>query len=127
MQWRGGWNVSGTTMVRGLDQDFCPSSTRTVDDPRDSSGGSNNVKIDFNADGTAVLVGGTTTANSTGGQATSGSSPGGTTSSANVSISVSGTTSGASTGTNHTHGNGTHSRRVDSPTWVSLNGGEYFL
>ncbi|MGW0682860.1 hypothetical protein ACWD2L_05800 [Streptomyces sp. NPDC002754] len=152
MQWRGGWNVSGTTMITGLDQEYRPSSKRTIDVPRDAGGGSNVAKIDFNSDGTAVLVGGTTSPGSTGGQTTSGSSPGGSTSSANVTISigVSGTTSNSSTGTNHTHTfsdtdsgsdshshsvsvnnhthqNGNHSHPVDSPTWVSLNKCEYFL
>lgn len=152
MQWRGGWNVSGTVMVEGLDAEYRPSSRRTVDVPRDAGGGSNVVKIDFESNGSAVLVGGTTNPGSTGGQTTSSSAPGGDTSSANVTIAigVSGTTSNSSTGTDHTHTfsdtdtgsdshshsisvnshthrNGDHSHPVDSPTWVSLNRVEYFL
>lgn len=54
---------SGTTISAALDPKYRPTSAtrRTVLGARNESGGSNTVKIDFNNDGTVVMIGGTTT------------------------------------------------------------------
>ncbi len=156
MQWRGGWNASGTTIVTGLDPDYRPSSLRSLAAARNSNGLSTTLKVDFGTDGSVTLAGSSLTANLD----INASAPGGYTSfvsshSHGVSVSTSGSggTGGASAGTAHTHGvsvstsgsgstssNGGHDHSIsvnshfhggtvstDSPTWVSLNGLEYFL
>lgn len=58
----GGINYAGNNLVNALDSKYRPvnATRRTVLCAR-SANGSNGVKVDFNADGTVVLVGGTTT------------------------------------------------------------------
>jgi hypothetical protein len=157
MQWRGGWNVSGTTVITGLDPDFRPTSKRSVLVAREPQGGANSCQVDFNTNGTATLVGGTTTANSAGNHThfvsigvsggvsvsvsvsgsanASGTTGAGGTDSHSHSFSGSGGSSGSGggsgsfsgSGSANTGGGGTHTHPVDSPTWISLNGCEYFL
>lgn len=147
MQWRGGWNVSGTTVITGLDPDYCPSSLRSVPAARNASGLVVMAKLDFASDGSVTLAGGTLTGTTTteGGQSTSGASPGtsshgghahgidwdGSVYNANHNH-FGATFSGGShnhTVDNHWHGNGNHNHdlSVTAPTWVSFNGVEYFL
>lgn len=141
MQWRGGWNVSGTFIIdtgKALGSDFRPSSKRSVLAARQAEDALS-VQIDFHSDGRVQMVGANTTANSanvSGDVFSFSGSTGGT--------SVGGTTGGASAGTAHSHGwgggshghgmshdhgfsGGSHSHSVNTPTWVSLNGVEYFL
>lgn len=139
MQWRGGWNVSGTTMIgsgEALDTDFRPSSKRSVLAAR-SATSSNVVQFDFMTDGTVVLVGGTTAPSSV------SSAPGGTTDSVDpidsTTTALSGYLSQGGSDLGHSHGvvgshyhdifvdSHSHSIAVAAPTWVSLNGLEYFL
>lgn len=142
MQWRGGWNVSGSTMVTALDPDYRPSSKRSVLVPVQIQSGSPVGQLDFGTNGSVTLVSTTApTAESTGGQSTSGASPSGSTDSVDP---IDSTTAGGADGhthgvvgshyhtifvDNHWHGNGTHTHTlsVAAPTWVSLNGVEYFL
>lgn len=130
MQWRGGWNVSGTTMISALDEEFRPSSRRTVLVARTAVGGSNDVKLDFETNGSVLLVGATTTASSA---TVSGDIHQKIGHSHFIDVFVDGTHDhGASAGTAdaHDHGfsGGSHSHTVSSPSWISLNGGvEYFL
>lgn len=142
MEWRGGWNVSGTNIIAALDPDYRPTSKRSVLVARDVQGGSNVAQIDFTSDGKATLVGGLTSPQSAGSHThfvDIGVDVG-------VSASGSSTTGGASTGTNHTHGfsvgvggsgsgeaagtsnsGGSHQHNVNNPTWISLNGVSYYL
>jgi hypothetical protein len=132
MQWRGGWSPGGATTMIGsanaLDTDFRPGSLRSLLCARDATG-SVAVKLDFQADGQVVMIGGTT---------------GPSLSIPSVSMNYSGGTDGqlfgyqslAGSDLGHYHGcSGTtagHSHvgatsTVTAPTWVSLNGIEYFL
>lgn len=157
MQWRGGWNVSGTTVITGLDPEFRPTSKRSVLVARDPQGGSNVAQVDFNTNGTATLVGGTTneldvgnhshfvsigvsggvsvsvsvsgSANASGTTGSAGSTPHTHSFSGSGSSSGSGGGSGSFSGSGsaNTGGGGGHSHPVNSPTWISLNGVEFFL
>jgi hypothetical protein len=124
MQWQGGWNVSGTTVISALAAAYRPAIKRSVPAARDADG-QNVVKIDFNTDGSVNIVGGTTgggshshTNSSTGSAGNSHShSHGG---SANP-------TSFSETHTHSTSSTGSAGSSTPSPTWVSFNGIEYFL
>jgi hypothetical protein len=141
MQWRGGWNVSGTFIIdtsKALGSDFRPSSKRSVLAARQVEDALS-VQIDFHSDGRVQMVGANTTANSasvSGDVFSFSGSTGG--------VSIGGTTGGASAGTAHSHGwgggshghgmghdhgfsGGSHSHSVNTPTWLSFNGVEYFL
>lgn len=142
MEWRGGWNVSGTNIIAALDPDYRPTSKRSILVARDVQGGSNVAQVDFTSDGKATLVGGLTSPNSAGSHThfvDIGVDVG-------VSASGSNTTGGASAGTAHTHGfsvgvdgsgsgeaagtsnsGGSHQHNVNNPTWISLNGVSYYL
>jgi len=133
MQWRGGWAVSGTTMIDAgdaLDEDYRPSSLRSLLTARTALE-RNGVKVDFNTDGTVELVGSTlSTANATVSGDVFNSSTG--------IITFTNSDSNANhnnvahyhqLGNAHDHGfsGGSHSHATSSPTWVSLHGLEYFL
>lgn len=140
MQWRGGWTVSGSTLVAagGLDTDYRPSSKRSVLAARHIQTGAVSVQFDFNTDGSVTLIGANTVPSlSTESTDTSSASPG-----TNFIDPIDSTTAGGADG--HTHGvvgdhahtvnshwhnlNGhNHTVTVSTPTWVSLNGVEYFL
>lgn len=146
MEWRGGWNVSGTNIIAALDPDYRPTSKRSILVARDVQGGSNVAQVDFTSDGKATLVGGLTSPGSAGSHSHFVD--------LGVDVSVSGggggsgSTGGASTGTNHTHSvstsdsfsgsgggeasgtsnsGGSHQHNVNNPTWISLNGVSYYL
>ena len=131
MQWRGQWNVSGTTMISsgGLDPNYRPASNRAVSCARNLSGlptcqvifsSTGGVTIGLAAPGIATQSPGTSqhnghthtfydTYNGTGGYATDETE-----------------SAGVHTHTVNTHGHG-EVTLVSNPTWVSLNGVEYFL
>ncbi len=143
MQWRGGWAVSGTTMISaspGLDPDYRPSSKRSVMAAREISGGSVAVQFDFQTNGSITLVGGNTApSGSSSSSSTDFQAPG-----VFISVGVSGATGGGgvdghahgfsgsgsgsgSAGHSHYVNSHSHGNSVSSPGWVSLNGVEYFL
>jgi hypothetical protein len=63
MQWRGGWDPSGATvMVSALAAEFRPTSKRTVLAARQIQTGAVSVQFDFNTNGSVTLVGDTATA-----------------------------------------------------------------
>lgn len=143
MQWRGGWNTSGTLMINtanALTSEFRPSSKRSVLCARHIQTGATAAQWDFHSDGRVELVGSIQTANSavaTGDIGTIGSHYHGI----GAVGSHSHPTPGTSANGGHDHGGGTssngghdhpfyggsHTHSVSSPTWVSLNGVEYFL
>lgn len=134
MQWQGGWNVSGTTMVTGLDPDYRPSARRSLIVARDATG-ANDAKLDFNTDGSVLLVGGTTAPSGTGSTGLNGAFSIGDHGHTYLDIygaagefnytGATSATGGFSVG-NHSH-SVTVTNAVTAPTWVSLNGLEYFL
>jgi hypothetical protein len=145
MQWRGGWNVSGTFMLntnRALTSEYRPESKRSVLVARQIQGGSTVAQLDFHTDGRVELVGGTTTANSANTTGDVGAAGGFSVSNHSHGMPFDGE-GGAPThnhlgGTfdgggfsvsNHDHGfaGGSHTHSVTAPTWISLNGVEYFL
>ena len=134
MQWRGVWNPSGDTVMLDpgvLDPDYRPTSYRAINCARNSSG-SVNVRLDFNADGGVVVLTGTPSASS-------GGAGGFSLGNHSHGIDWDGDADGG--GADHNHfgttwggggfsiGNHSHSVSVsiDYPTWISLNGVEYFL
>jgi hypothetical protein len=141
MQWRGGWAPGGSTILIGaanaLDTDFRPSSKRSVLAAREVQTGATALQFDFNTDGTVTLVGATTA------PAGGSSAPGGTTDTVdpidNTTVALSGYLSQGGSDLGHSHGvvgghwhdifvnSHSHSITVTAPTWVSLNGVEYFL
>lgn len=135
MQWRGGWNVSGTTIVSGLATEYRPSSRRSVMAARSASG-LNDVKLDFETNGSVLMVGantGTQSASSTGdvvsnsGSTNSVDPVDNTTTVSSHSHGVVGSHSHSVNSHDHGFSGGSHSHSTSSPTWVSLNGVEYFL
>lgn len=141
MEWRGGWNVSGTTMISGLDDEYCPTSKRSMVVARDIAGGNITAQIDFTSDGKATLVGGTTSqlnagshshgfsvgVSVSGSASVSGTTGGGGTDGHAHGFSGSGGSSGSGSGSGSTGSAGTHQHVVNSPTWVGLNGVSYYL
>jgi hypothetical protein len=136
MQWRGGWNVSGTTIITGLDPDYRPTSLRSLPAAR-SANGAATVKVDFQTNGNVVIVGydAVPSVNSLSVGGLSGSTSSISSHSHGISFDL-GTHDhfGATTAAGgHSHSVGTdghdHTVTVDvsAPTWVSLNGLEYFL
>lgn len=122
MQWQGGWNVSGTTVVSSLASEYRPSSRRNLLVCRNASG-SNAAQVAFNTDGSVIMAGANT--------APSGNAAGSWTSFQNgfhqhfdwEGINVSGTDlSHDHSVDSHSHGN-----TVNTPTWISFSGVEYFL
>lgn len=141
MEWRGGWNVSGSTMISGLDDEFCPSSKRSMAVSRDIAGGNIVAQIDFTSDGKATLVGGTTAqlnagshshgfsvgVSVSGSASVSGSTGSGGTPAHSHGFSGSGGSDGSGSGSGTTNSAGTHQHVVNSPTWIGLNGVSYYL
>lgn len=114
MQWQGGWNVSGGTLINAgvLASEYRPRTRRSCLVARHIQTGATAAQLDFNSDGAVGLVGATT--------APSGSSS---------SVDPQDTTTVVSS---HSHGvTGSHSHSifltVSTPDWISLNGVEYFL
>jgi hypothetical protein len=135
MQWRGGWSRSGTTIVSSLPTDYRPSHRCSLLAARDASG-INDIKIDFNTNGSVVLVtaSGTTQASTSGDvwystPITSYDDPVDVTTADPIDGHSHGVVGGHDHAVGHDHGftGGSHSHTVDLPTWVSLNGLEYFL
>lgn len=139
MQWRGGWNASGTTVISSLSSDFRPSSRRSLSAARDATNRLS-VRVDFETDGSVVIVGGTTstgTANINGDVLFANTS--GSADFIDLSHNHLGDSGGVTgvTGLGHSHGvlvghdhgfsGGSHSHPVATPAWVSFNGLEYFL
>jgi hypothetical protein len=130
MQWRGIWNTSGATEMisaGGLDPNYRPASYKPILCARNSAG-SINIRVDFHADGSVKVVTGTPGIAAT----TVG------TNSANTASTVSHSHGGAVATSTITHDDGSHSHTVNShshgglveityPTWISLNGVEYYL
>ncbi len=143
MQWRGAWTVSGTFMIntgQALPVGWRPAQKRTVAVARNTSGGAATAQMTFHTDGRVELTGGTTAANSSTISGDVGfTSSGGSTGSADTShnhIGDSGGVTGVtfqahshSVSAGHDHGffGGSHTHTVSSPSWVSLNGVEYFI
>lgn len=139
VQWKGSVAKTGTaTALCTLAAPYLPASKRSIITARDPGGGSNVVQLDFNTDGTVVVVGGTTVPSGTG---TTGASPSlshqhylGTT-----DYQICGYLSQAGSDLCHAHGMGysdfqlgTHTHTMGNlavtfPVWISLNGIEYFL
>jgi hypothetical protein len=129
MQWRGAWNVSGTSMIasaKALSADYRPASKVSVIAARTATH-SNAVGWDFNTDGTVTLVGPTVAPSSVadgdfsvGSHAHAYDDNYGLSAEFFLSDSTY-TAGGFSVGTHN------HSISVSSPTWASLNGIEYFL
>lgn len=137
MDWRGGWNPAGSTVLiasgQALDTDFRPSSKRSVLAAREIQTGATAVQFDFNTDGTVNLVGGTTapTGNTTGSGGGFSIGDHSHTSydyywngSANVLQALSTDPAGGFSIGSHTHST---SNTVSAPGWVSLNGVSYYL
>ncbi len=131
MQWRGQWNVSGTTMISsgGLDPNYRPAANRAVAAARNvngadtcqvifaSTGGvtissASSATPSLDISGSALSVGGSTDVRLSGYQSAAGSDLGHS-------------HTWGDTTTAHTHSGSSIS--IASPTWVSLNGVEYFL
>ncbi|WP_432112875.1 hypothetical protein [Streptomyces sp. S1] len=156
MQWRGGWNVSGTVMIdaaNALDSQFCPADTdRTLIAARNTAGGAVGVHITFTSDGRVVMSGHNTTPLSAtvsgditfaslggnGFTSLGGSHSHGYTDSYGAAGEFFFSSSTGSSGSHdhsfsfsasHDHGflGGAHTHSVNSPSWVSFNGLEYFL
>lgn len=134
MQWRGGWGPGGsTTLVSSgdaLSAEYRPGSLRSMLCARDATGAVA-AKLDFATDGTVTLVGGTTAPSGSTGSGGSFSvgdhahlyddNYGGV----GEYFSTDSTyVAGAFSIGGHTH---TVTNTVTAPTWVSLNGVEYFL
>jgi hypothetical protein len=137
VQWRGGWVPGGSTVLIGsadaLDTDFRPSSKRSVLAAREIQTGQIAVQFDFQTDGTVNLVGGTI--------ATGASAPGGYTEIIDpvdsTTSALDGYTSGGGSDLGHSHGVvgghwhdvfvNSHTHNATAPSWISLNGVEYFL
>lgn len=140
MQWRGAWINSGTKLVTALDPDYRPTSKRSVLCARETATGAVAAQFDFQTSGDVDLVGKNITSLSTSGQQSSSASPQ-TGDPFNDPLALSGNVynnpggSGSHDHTighwhtvdGHTHGNGAHTHPVNDPTWISLNGVEYFL
>lgn len=135
IQWRGGWTVSGTAMIataQALAEEFRPTSRRSLLAARQAVG-SVATRLDFNTDGTVTLVGDTTAPASatTSGDVLPGGGGYGTDVRLSGYLSQAGSDLGHShiVNNNHDHGfsGGSHTHAVAAPTWVSLNGLEYFI
>lgn len=139
IQWKGSVAKTGTaTALFTMPTGFRPASKRSMLTGRDPDGGSNSVQLDFNSDGTIVVIGGTTVPSGTG---TTGASASlshqhslGTT-----DFQICGYLSKAGSDLCHAHGMGssdfqlgTHTHTMGNlavtfPVWITLNGVEYFL
>ncbi len=124
MQWRGFWNTSGSTYMidtaDALDQDYRPTSYRAIACGRDSNNLSV-IRVDFQADGTVRWFQ-AQPAISTTGDIGAGSD-----------IRLSGYLSKNDSDLGHAHATFTSSHNhggaatIATPSWISLNGVEYFL
>lgn len=131
VQWRGVWNTSGSVnMISGgdaLPDSHQPSNYRSIACARENDGAVT-TRMDFNADGTVTLhVASPNTFTASGSTTFDGSHSHSFSdyySDGSVTLGNSTFNSGS-----HNHGVSSHSHGVDvdHPTWVSLNGVEYFL
>jgi hypothetical protein len=129
MQWRGTWTTGGSATMIGsanaLGTSYRPTSYRPIFCARNSDGAVG-VRMDFNADGTVTVITGTPgiantnpgTSSHTGHSHGYIDDPAGTEDSTYVAGSHSHTVN------DHSHGG---SVVIGYPTWISLNGVEYFL
>lgn len=150
VQWRGVWNPAGATFMidtaNALDADYRPTSYRAISCAREATDATT-IRMDFNADGTVRWWQSVPNVASSGAGTSGSSAPGGSTGEAN------GTTQPLSSGVwnnpggagnhdhlighthpdifvnSHTHSTPSHSHTVSiaNPSWISLNGVEYFL
>lgn len=145
MQWRGGWVTGGSTTMIGsgdaLDPEYRPTTQRSVITTRNSDGSVYH-RIDFKADGTVTIIGGTpripetsSIGGSTGGTNTwTGEAENTTTPYSGVGYGPDGHqhTIGHTHPMNHSHSITTNAHshggytEIGDPTWISLNV-EYFL
>lgn len=124
MQWRGVWNTSSQTFMintaDALDQDYRPTSYRALACARDAAGLSV-IRMEFAADGTVRWFQANPTISTTGNIG------------AGSDIRLSGYLSQAGSDLGHAHATFTSdhnhggSASIAVPSWVSLNGVEYFL
>lgn len=130
IQWRGGVNRNSGNVLCTLPTGFRPSSRRTLLTARTAVGGSNDVKVDFNTNGTVELVGLQTAPN----LFTSGNSTDSRTYD-HPAHSHGGATGGGQSISTTDFANFVHSHNlnlsvtnsVSEPSWISFNGLEYFL
>jgi hypothetical protein len=143
MQWRGGWNVSGTFILntgQALAAEYRPGEKRTVLASRQFQTGAQACQVDFHTDGRVEVTGMTqATLSGTVSGDISYVDPGDFTdfvSGTHAHVDGSGfiTTSvtlghdhGVIGGHDHVMSGGSHTHPVTTPTWVSLNGVEYFI
>jgi hypothetical protein len=151
IQWKGSVAHTGTnTAIFAAAQvpaPYRPTSTRNLLTARDITGGSTAVGLQFNTDGSVVLVGPTTFGNVNGGN--TGTASGGSTGATSINATdlsdyqICGYLSQAGSDLchahnttvvgNHTHTMGSHTHTftptgaVADPTWISFNGIEYFV
>lgn len=149
MQWRGEWNPAGNlsmiTAGNALDPDFRPAGRRGLPAARDAVG-STTCRMEFSPDGTVRYYSASPAINTTGDLGGGTGSNGGfdygghshgisdTYGAAGEFVQSDGTSvNGAFSVGSHSHGidTGSHnhggSTVVTAPTWISLNGLEYFL
>jgi hypothetical protein len=141
MQWQGGWGVSGTVMVTALDAEYRPRVKRPLLAARQFSTGATACHMVFHTDGKVEMQGATQAINSgtVSGDIGFTDPIDNTTYVDPVDFSTADATDGHSHGVvgGHDHGvvgghdhsfsGGAHTHPVTAPTWVSLNGLEYFL
>lgn len=149
MQWRGEWNPAGSsTMIasgQALDTDYRPGGRRALAAARDASGATT-LRMEFSSDGTVTMWQSAPTINNTGDIGTSTGSAGsfsigshshgyddnyganGEFISSDGTYSAGGFSVGSHTHAGytvtHNHGGTT---QIAAPSWISLNGLEYFL
>lgn len=142
MQWQGGWGVSGTFMIntgQALATEFRPSAKRVLTAARTLTG-LPDCQMAFHTDGRVELLGGTATAGNTtnvSGDVGIGSEGGGGVADTSHNHADWEGFATYTTFMSHSHGGGGghdhaffgggHTHPVTAPTWVSLNGLEYFL
>lgn len=141
VQWRGGWNVSGTMMIdtnNALAAGYRPTSKRSLVAARQIQTGATAIQFDFHSDGRVELVGGTTTGASavvSGDVYWTGISDFTSVTGSHQHLESSGFFTGFAgshdhgfgAGHDHAFYGGSHTHTVSTPTWASLNGLEYFL
>jgi hypothetical protein len=140
MQWMGGWGVSGTIMVNALATEYRPSAKRVVLASRNLAG-LPVCQLAFHTDGRVELLAGTSTAGNSGNVSGEVSfvDPIDSTTTADTShnhadwegfatfTTFQSHSHGVVGGHTHSFSGGSHTHSVTAPTWVSLNGVEYFL
>jgi hypothetical protein len=140
MQWQGGWTVSGTTIISAMDTIYRPRAKRPLLSARQFSTGALACHVVFHTSGLVEIQGQTQNAGNNG--TVSGEvsyvDPNDFTTYVDPIDSttfdtdhshgvIGGHDHGVVGGHDHTFSGGSHTHPVTAPTWVSLNGLEYFL